>query len=247
MAVLTGTSLPNQTKAAGRQLPIRLVVLDIGGTIVEERGDIPEALAAAFSKKGITVSRSEIDQWRGSSKRDIVRHFVTERAKAPEAERDKLIETIYADFRARIIESYQTIKGIPGAEDAFRAMRDMGLTLATSTGFDAAITASILGRLGWEHYFAARITSDDVLEGRPAPYMLFHAMERTRVDCVAQVVAVGDTPLDLRAAANGGMGGIVGVLSGVGTRETMEREPHTEIIESVAALPALVNSKYGLR
>ena len=247
MAGLTGTALPNQTRAAGRQLPIRLVVLDIGGTIVEERGDIPAALGAAFSKKGITISPSEIDQWRGSAKRDIVRHFVTERLKLPEAERDKVIEAIYADFRARIIESYKTIKGIPGAEDALRDMQNMGVTLATSTGFDAAITASIIARLGWERYFAARITSDDVVQGRPSPYMLFHAMERTRVDCVTQVVAVGDTPLDLRAAANGGMGGIVGVLSGVGTRATMEREPHTDIIDSVAALPALLHSKYDLR
>ncbi|HKD04808.1 MAG TPA: HAD-IA family hydrolase [Bryobacteraceae bacterium] len=245
VAALTGAALPGQTKAAtAPRLPIRLVVLDIGGTIVEERGDIPEALGAAFAKKGISISRSEINQWRGASKREIVRHFVTERLKRPGAERDKLIETVYTDFQQRIIESYATIKGIPGAEDALRAMRNMGVTLATSTGFDATITASIMSRLGWRDYFVAQITSDDVAQGRPSPYMLFHAMEKARVDGVAQVVAVGDTPLDLRAAANGGMAGIVGVLSGVGTRETMEPEPHTDIIDSVATLPALLRSKY---
>ena len=72
--------------------------------------------------------------------------------------------------------------------------------------------------------------------------MLFHAMEVARVDSVSQVIAVGDTPLDLQAGANGGMRGVVGVLSGVGTRKTME--PHTDLIESVAALPALLRSKY---
>jgi phosphonatase-like hydrolase len=226
---------------------MRLVVLDIGGTIVEERGDVPEALDGAFSKRGITVSPSEINQWRGSAKREIVRHFVTQRIKLPEAERDKLIQAIYADFSARIIDGYKTVKGIPGAEDAFRAMQKMGLILATSTGFDAAITSSILTRLGWERYFVARVTSDDVVQGRPSPYMLFHAMESARVDCVAQVIAVGDTPLDLRAAANGGMGGVIGVLSGVGKREAMEPEPHTDIIDSVAALPSLLRSKYKIR
>ena len=245
MGGLCGAVLPQRVKAGGTPLPIRLVVLDVGGTIVEERGDVPAALAGALGKRGIAVSSAEINQWRGAAKREVVRHFVTQRTKLLD-ERGELIESIYTDFRARVIDSYQTVKGIPGAEDAFRAMQKMGLTLATSTGFDGPITSSIMTRLGWEHYFVAQITSDDVVQGRPSPYMLFHAMEAARVDSVSQVIAVGDTPLDLQAGANGGMRGVVGVLSGVGTRKTMEPEPHTDLIDSVAALPALLRSKYGV-
>jgi phosphonatase-like hydrolase len=246
MAGLGGALLPKRVSAAGEQLPIRLVVLDVGGTIVEDRGDVPEALGAAFSKRGLAISPAEINQWRGAAKREVVRHFVTQRKELPDAERDKLIQAIYSDFSARIIDSYKTVKGIPGAEDALRAMQKMGLTLATSTGFDGPITSSIMTRLGWEHYFVARITSDDVVQGRPSPYMLFHAMEAARVDSVSEVIAVGDTPLDLQAGAKGGMRGVVGVLSGAGTRRTMEPEPHTDLIDSVAALPALLHSKYGV-
>src|SRR5579871_5903083 len=246
MAGLCGAALPRRGQAAAAPLPIRLVVLDVGGTIVEERGDVPAALIGALGKRGISASPAEVNQWRGASKREVVRHFVTERKKLPDGERDQLIKAIYADFSARIIESYKTVRGIPGAEDAFRTLQKMGLTLATSTGFDGPITSSILGRLGWEHYFVARITSDDVVQGRPSPYMLFHAMEAARVDSVAQVVAVGDTPLDLQAGTNGGVRGVVGVLSGVGTRKTMAPEPHTDLIDSVAELPALLHSKYGV-
>ena len=246
MAGLCGAALPRRGKAGGMPLPVRLVVLDVGGTIVEERGDVPAALISALGKRDITVSPKEINEWRGAAKREVVRHFVTERKKVPEAERNQLIEAIYSDFRAQILDSYKTVKGIPGAEEAFRAMQKMGLILATSTGFDGPITSSILGRLGWEHYFAARITSDDVVQGRPSPYMLFHAMEAVRMDGVSQVIAVGDTPLDLQAATNGGVRGVVGVLSGVGTRKTMEPEPHTDLIDSVAGLPALLHSKYGV-
>jgi phosphonatase-like hydrolase len=242
----SGALAPKLAQAAAEQPPIRLIVLDVGGTIVEERGDVPKALESAFAKHGITVSPAEINQWRGAAKREVVRHFVTQRAKLPDAERDKLIVAIYTDFSAQILDAYQTVKGIPGAEDAFRAMQKMGLTLATSTGFDRPITSSILTRLGWEHYFVARITSDDVVEGRPAPFMLFHAMEAARVQCISQVIAVGDTPLDLQAATNGGMRGVIGVLSGAGKRESMEREPHTGLIDSVAALPALLHAKYGV-
>jgi hypothetical protein len=81
MVGLGGALLPERAKAGDEQLPIRLVVLDVGGTIVEERGDVPRALRSAFAKRGITVSPAEIDHWRGAAKREIVRHFVIQRMK----------------------------------------------------------------------------------------------------------------------------------------------------------------------
>jgi phosphoglycolate phosphatase-like HAD superfamily hydrolase len=74
--------------------------------------------------------------------------------------------------------------------------------------------------------------------------MLFHAMETAQMDSVGAVMAVGDTPLDLQAASNAGLHGIVGVLSGAGTEEQLRREPHTHLIPSVAGLPALLGPKH---
>jgi phosphoglycolate phosphatase-like HAD superfamily hydrolase len=73
--------------------------------------------------------------------------------------------------------------------------------------------------------------------------MLFHAMESARVNNVAEVMAVGDTPLDLQAGTNGGLRAVVGVLSGASRAELLQREPHTHILPSVASLPALLRSK----
>ncbi len=56
--------------------------------------------------------------------------------------------------------------------------------------------------------------------------MLFHAMEAARVDSVAEVMAVGDTPLDLQAGTNAGLRAVVGVLSGASNAESLRREPH---------------------
>jgi phosphoglycolate phosphatase-like HAD superfamily hydrolase len=88
------------------------------------------------------------------------------------------------------------------------------------------------------------ITSDDVAHGRPSPYMIFHAMEATSVNNVAEVIAVGDTPLDLQAGTNAGLRGVVGVLSGASKEERLRPEPHTDLLPSVAELPALIASKY---
>ena len=217
--------------------PIKLVVLDVGGTIIEERGDVPETLRVAFANHGIAVSPAEIAQWRGASKREIVRHFVEKQAGA---DREKLAAEIYRDFSTRLNAVYETVPPVAGAEDAIRKMRDSGYLVATSTGFDRETTTAIFRRLGWEKYFVASVSSDDVAQGRPAPFMIFHAMEAARVSGVAEVVAVGDTPLDLQAGSNAALRGVVGVLSGAGKLEQLRREPHTHILPSVASLPALL-------
>jgi phosphoglycolate phosphatase-like HAD superfamily hydrolase len=102
------------------------------------------------------------------------------------------------------------------------------------------LTSAILTRLAWQSYFVASITSDDVSDGRPAPYMLFRAMEAAHVNETAQVMAVGDTPLDLQAANNGGMGAAIGVYSGAATEDRLRKEKNDGVLPSVAALPDLI-------
>jgi phosphonatase-like hydrolase len=239
----TAAKAATSPKRAQNPPAIRLIVLDVGGTIIEDRGDVPETLRSALAKQGITATPAEIGEWRGASKREIIRHFVERQTKPAGADREKLATDIYQDFSARLSEIYRTVPPIAGAEDAIQNLRQSGYLLATTTGFDREITIPIFHRLGWEKYFVAIVCSDDVAQGRPAPYMLFHAMESARVNSVAEVMAVGDTPLDLQAGTNAGLRAVVGVLSGASRVELLQREPHTHILPSVANLPALFRSK----
>ena len=221
----------------------RLIVLDVGGTILEDRGDVVEALQSALAQRDIIVSAADIGPWRGAAKRAVIQHFVDQRSKSNEADRQTLAREIYKSFVERVSEAYKAVPPIAGAEEAIRKLRENDYLVAASTGFDREIVMPIFRRLGWERYFAAIVTSDDVSQGRPAPYLIFHAMETARVNSVAEVMAVGDTPLDLRAASNAGVRGLVGVLSGAGTAEQLRREPHTHLLTSVAKLPAILGPK----
>jgi phosphonatase-like hydrolase len=241
----TAATLPAVAAAADRnpRPAIRLVILDVGGTIIEDRGDVPETLRSALAHHGVASTPEEIARWRGASKREMVRHFVDQQQLAQDVDRGKLADAIYEEFTANLIAVYRSVPPIGGAEEAIRQMRQSGYLVATTTGFDRAVATSIFQRLGWQPYFAATICSDDVARGRPSPYMLFHAMETARVDSVMEVVAVGDTPLDLRAATNAGLRAAIGVASGAFTAADLRREPHTHILPSVASLPALLASK----
>jgi len=82
-----------------------------------------------------------------------------------------------------------------------------------------------------------------VSAGRPAPYLIHHAMELTGVTEVGRVLAAGDTVVDLLAAHNAGVIG-VGVLTGALTRAQLAEHPHDHILQSVAALPGLAVSRH---
>jgi phosphonatase-like hydrolase len=218
-------------------MPLKLVVLDIGGTLIADHGEVPDAMLGAFSRHGVTVTAEEFSAWRGASKRTMVKHFVEQRAASGGA---ALIEAIYADFTVTATKAYEKVQPIPGAEKAMQELQAMKLILATTTGFDRPLCTAILKHLGWEHYFAASITSDDVTDGRPAPFMLFRAMEAAHVNETAQVMAVGDTPLDLQAANNGGLGAAIGVWSGAATEDRLRQERNSGVLPSVAHLPDLI-------
>jgi len=94
--------------------------------------------------------------------------------------------------------------------------------------------------VGWEKDAAdAVVCGDDVSQGRPAPYLIYRAMEATGVISVRRVANVGDTVLDLQAGWNAAVQWNIGVLSGAHTKEQLVREPHTHLLPSVAALLSL--------
>jgi len=221
-----------------RSLSLKLVVLDIGGTLIGDHGEVPDAMLGAFSRKGITVTPQEFSGWRGASKRGMVKHFVEERG--PTTGRAVLEEAIYADFTSTVSKAYQNVQPVPGAEKALQELAAMKLLLCTTTGFDRTLTSQVFSHLGWQHYFVASITSDDVADGRPAPYMLFRAMEAAHVNDTADVLAVGDTVLDIQAGNNGSMGAVVGVYSGAATESRLRQQKSSAVLPSVAELPDLI-------
>jgi phosphonatase-like hydrolase len=158
-------------------------------------------------------------------------------------DRERRAAKTYADFRRTLEDHYQKNGVIPiaGAEATFTWLRERKILIATTTGFYREIAELILKKAGWLATFDANVSSSDVAKGRPAPDMIFRAMEKTGVEKASQVINVGDTPLDLQAGSNAGVAAVVGVLTGAHTEERLRREPHTHIIPSVADLPAMLS------
>jgi phosphonatase-like hydrolase len=220
---------------------LELVVFDIAGTTVEDRGQVPAAFKAAFEEQGIAVTPEQLSGVRGSSKRQAVRELVP-----PGPDRERVAETVYDSFCERLTRRYREegVRPLPGVIDVFGWLKKNGVRLALNTGFDRRITDLLISTLGWANEVNAIVCGDDVREGRPAPYLIFHAMESAGVSSVHRVVTVGDTAVDLRAGYNAGVRCNLGVLSGAHTREQLEREPHTQLLATMAELPDVVSSMF---
>lgn len=218
---------------------IDLVVFDMAGTTIEDSGQVPEAFTTVLRKHGIEITEEALRAVRGASKRDAIRHFVSRHHTAGI---DALTEEIFNDFRDYLARLFKAggVKPVAGAVDTFEWLRGQGIRIALTTGFDRLTTDLIIETVGWQHGTAdAIVCGDDVALGRPAPFLIFRAMEQTGVVNVHRVMCVGDTVLDLQAGRNAGVRHIIGVLSGAHKKEQLEKEPHTCLIASVAALPSM--------
>ncbi len=178
----------------------------------------------------------------GASKREAIRLLVAQRFPQGDPQIEAQTGLIFTAFQRFLAESFATtgVQPMPGAAETFTWLRRRGIQIAFNTGFDRASTALLLKAAGWEKGTAdAVVCGDEVAQGRPAPFMIFHAMEIAGVTAVSQVAVVGDTVLDLLAGANAGVRWNIGMLSGAGARPQLEMAPHTALLPSVADLPVL--------
>lgn len=218
-----------------------LVVFDLAGTTVEDRGQVPEAFVAALASHGLAVSHEQLGDVRGASKRTAIASFVP--AGADHAAR---VASIYQAFQRELAARYAAtgVRAVAGAEEAFRWLSARNVRLALNTGFDREITDLLLDRLGWSTGHAdAIVCGDDVAQGRPSPDLIWLAMRRTATTDPERVANVGDTTLDLQAGHAARVRWNVGVLSGAHTRARLEAAPHTHLLDSVAALPGLFEAQ----
>ena len=216
---------------------LELVIFDLAGTTVEDHGEVPSAFTAALDEYDIKVTPEQINAVRGSSKRQALLHLIPE---GPAQSR--LAEEIYVSFRDHLAQRYasQGVRPVRGAASAFRLLREHHVRVALNTGFDRETTGVLLEALGWnEGTVDAVVCGDDVTQGRPAPYMIFRAMEVTGAGTVHRVANVGDTTLDLQAGYNAGVRWNVGVLTGAHDRQSLEGAPHTHVLSSVAEVTRL--------
>ncbi|MGN6325113.1 phosphonatase-like hydrolase [Pseudolysinimonas sp.] len=220
---------------------IDLVALDMAGTTIDDHGSVYVALQRCVEETGATVATEDLQRWMGTDKTEAIGALMRLGGADPTT---ASVEAAFGRFHAILAELYreQPPVALPGVEDALRTLRDRGVRIALTTGFDDDVALPLLEALGWhsgvDGLLDAVVTTSDVTAGRPAPYLIHHAMELTGVTDVRRVIAAGDTVVDVQAATNAGVIAVA-VLTGALAREDFEGQPYDHLLDSVADIPHL--------
>ena len=237
---------------------IELVVFDLSGTTVEDDNAVAKSLYTAAQEFNLDVSLEDFEKTIGTNKIHLYQYMIAktqgkdltiedfEKYDFPEILEEAM--EIFERYSVIMIDYYRNhVNAMPGAEEVFEWLHERGIKVATDTGFNRDVTNAIMEGLQWKEKglidLAVDVESTNGV-GRPAPYMVFHAMQKLDIQSVHGVVKIGDTPADLLSGKNAGCGANIGVLSGANSAEVLGKYHHTHILPSVRELPALLESEY---
>jgi phosphonatase-like hydrolase len=222
---------------------IKLAVFDMAGTTVADGDAVNRCLRDALGAAGLAVSRDEVNVFMGIPKPVAIRALI-ERAPGHQFLLND-VDAIFADFTRRMTRCYETdetISEVPGSGRLFSALRAADIRVALNTGFSRDVANTLLKRLNWRGDAAvdATICSDEVPRGRPFPDMIERLRAQFEITDRRHVGKIGDTPADLEEGTNAGCGLVVGVTWGTHTRAQLAAYPHTQIVDSLGDLEALL-------
>lgn len=229
-------------------MSIQLVVFDLAGTTVNDNRDVHRVLQRALANAGVEISIDDANDVMGIPKPVAIRALLDKRYKGDRPVYEDWIEAIHEDFVREMIHFYKTdpeVSERKGVSEVFRKLKESKLKVVVDTGFDRQITDALLDRLGWKtkNLIDESVTSDEVPRGRPYPDMIFRAMVLTGVTNPSHVAKIGDTASDLLEGTSAGCKVVAGITTGAFTREQLQKEKHTHLIDHIEDILEILNIK----
>lgn len=236
---------------------IKLVVLDMAGTTVQDHKEVETCFARACQATQLEVSDERILALQGYSKIHVFKLLWSERLGDNHPELKEKANTSFRVFTEILEKHYLENPILPteGCLETFDFLRKNQIKIALTTGFYRKVTHIILDKLGWlegldNHYFNASgsgiidlsITSDEVEKGRPEPFMIFKAMKTFGIADPLQVLNIGDTPSDLQSGVRAGCKFSLGLTNGTHTSEQLKIYRNDGLLPSLAELPSFLQN-----
>jgi phosphonatase-like hydrolase len=222
---------------------ISLVVFDMAGTTVEDKGLVEKAFLAADEHAALSTTAEQrremlryVDETMGQSKIVVFRHLSGGNEEQAQAA-NKEFERCYA----QLVSEGQCAE-LPGARSVIERLQSQGVKVALTTGFAQETQNAILDALGWQGLADVVLCPGEGVRGRPYPDMPLTALLRTGTDSVRSMVVVGDTTSDVTSGLRAGARAVVGVLTGAHGGGQLAAAGATHVMANVRELPALLAS-----
>jgi len=187
--------------------PLRLVIFDVDGTLVDSQGSIIRAMHGAFDHVGLPVpDRAALLSIVGLSLPHAMARLAPDQGAA---EWDALAEAYKRAYRdhQQTLGASNSSPLYPGAAEALALLADQPDTLlGVATGKSRRGLNAVLAAHGLDRVFVTRQSADEH-PSKPHPSMILTAMNEAGAD-PANTVMIGDTSFDMDMAASARVAGI---------------------------------------
>lgn len=187
--------------------PLRLLVFDVDGTLVDSQADILASMHRAFAATGRAApERDAVLGIVGLSLDHAMARLAPEASRGEHAQMVAAYRQAYFDNRAAK-GSRQSSPLYPGARDVLEAIHAEPQTLlGVATGKSRRGLDALLEGHGLRRHFVTTQVADDH-PSKPHPSMLLSALRETGV-APDNAVMIGDTSFDMDMARAAGIAGI---------------------------------------
>lgn len=202
---------------------IEMVVFDWAGTTVDYASSAPHVVFdKVFSGHQIHLTAGEIDRPMGMEKKAHIRQLLSCDSGQEQflsvngrAWNDSDVEQYYKEFEKTLYDVVADFSApIDGTVETVAKLREMGIKIASTTGYTSQIMERVIPRAKAGGYEADVVMTPDLAgDGRPTPFMIFACMQKLHVYPPHAVVKVGDTVVDMQEGKNAGAWS-VGILEG---------------------------------
>lgn len=203
---------------------LKAILFDWAGTTVDYGSRCPTTVfVEIFRQRGVEITVEEARGPMGRAKHEHialiaalprVAQLWTARHGNPATDADVL--SMYHDFlplQKEILQQGSSV--IPGIPEAVAELRRRGLKIGSSTGYTRELMDVVVPSAAAQGYQPdVVVCSDDVPQGRPAPWMNLRAAERLGVYPLRSIIVVDDTPVGIEAGKHAGMRTVAVSLTG---------------------------------
>ena len=200
---------------------IRGVIFDLDGTLVDSYEAIYLGFQYAYTKMGIKpLSYDEVKNHVGHSLQHIFKELLGE-------EKVNHAITLFRQRYEDVFRSHTHL--LPDAKEVLTELHSRGIKLSVATNKLGRFSRTIMEYLQVANLFSAIIGEGDGTSNKPAPEMLYLAIEKMAVP-KENTILVGDSLIDIQAALNASIR-VYTVPSGTTSKEELAKAHPTAVLD----------------
>lgn len=176
--------------------PIKAILYDLDGTLVDHFGAIHRAIAYAQQQLGLPISSYEKVRATVGGSIELTMARLTSPELAPKA------IPYYLEHLQKIM--FEDLHPLPGAAWLMENLHERGFRQGVLTNKQGTFARAITHHLGWDQWLDHVFGTFDTPWRKPAREFALHAVAQFNV-APGEAVLIGDSPFDIEAAVNAGL------------------------------------------